>query len=268
MSITGCRNDALVKLLNADGYQPLIFPRTGLVAPWVYTYKPSKQPPKKRQLVPQGPLSDFLPPGTPEPQRRSGQLGDIEHHETDNKSASAAGSFLGDALKCIGITSAPKLDLSFVDGSDISFSFEQVTYDGLDASKVNLLMPLVDFSSYAKEEQAYLYIAYEYAFAGKLTMRAASSISASFTAKAFQIGAYLDLGAQGQAKVESETTISFSGTNGVTAAFACKIGRLEKRGKRWFFFATEDPGEGFLADEGELKPFLLERGVVLRVEEQ
>jgi hypothetical protein len=260
MSITGCRNDALVKLLNEDGYQPLIFPRTGLVAPWVYTYK-------DRKLVPEGPLSDFLPPGTPEPPRNRGQLGDIEHHETDNKSTSAAGSFLGDALKCIGITSAPKLDLSFVDGHDITFSFEEVTYDGLDVAKVRHLMPLVDFSSYAKEEQAYLYIAYEFAFAGKLAMRAASSISSSFTAKAFQIGAYLDLGSQGQAKVESETKISFAGNNGVTAAFACKIGRLEKRGKRWYFFATEDGGEGFLADEGKLKPFLLERGVVLRVED-
>lgn len=260
MAITGCRNDALVKLLNEDGYQPLIFPRTGLVAPWVYTYK-------DRKLVPQGPLSDFLPAGTPEPPRNRGQLGDIEHHETDNKNVSAASSFLGDALKCIGITSAPKLDLSFVDGSDIAFSFEEVAYDGLDVSKVQRLMPQIDFSSYAKEEQAYLYIAYEFAFAGKLTMRAASSVSTSFTAKAFQIGTYFDLGSQGQVKVENETKISFAGNNGIVAAFACKIGRLEKRGKRWFFFATEDGGEGFLADEGKPRPFLLERGVVLRVEE-
>jgi hypothetical protein len=261
MSITGCRNDALVTLLNAEGYQPLILPRSGLVAPWVYTYK-------QRKLAPQGPLSDFLPAGTPAPPRNSGQLGDIEHRETDNKSTSAAGSFLGDALKCIGITSAPKLDLSFAEGHDIAFSFEEVTFDGLDVSKVKQLMALVDFSTYAKEEQAYLYIAYEFAFAGKLMMRSSSSFVSSADGKAFQIGTYFDLGAQGQAKMESETTISFSAKNGVTAAFACKIGRLEKRVKGWFFFATEDGGEGFLADEGKPKPFLLERGVVLRVEEE
>ena len=261
MSITGCRNDALVTLLNAEGYQPLILPRSGLVAPWVYTYK-------QRKLVPQGPLSDFLPAGTPGPPRNSGKLDDIEHHETDNKNTSAAGSFLGDTLKCIGITSAPKLDLSFAEGHDIAFSFEEVTYDGLDVSKVKQLMALVDFSTYAKEEQAYLYIAYEFAFAGKLMMRSSSSFISSVTGKAIQIGTYFDLGAQGQAKMESETKISFAGTNGVTAAFACKIGRLEKRGKRWFFFATEDGGEAFLADEGKPKPFLLERGVVLRVEDE
>lgn len=261
MSITGCRNDALVKLLNANGYQPLVFPRTGLVAPWVYTYK-------DRQLKPRGPLADYLPDGTPAPARNQGQLGDIEHHETDNKSGSAAGSFLGDALKCIGITSAPKIDLSFTDGHDIAFSFEDVTYDGLDVSKVERLMPKINMSAVAKEERDYLFIAYEFAFAGKLAMRASSSLFSSFTAKAFQIGAYLDLGTQGQAKVESETKISFAGNNGVVAAFACKIGRLEKRGRKWSFYSTEDGGEAFLADEGKPKPFLLERGVVLRVEQE
>ena len=259
MSITGCRNDALVKLLNEDGYLPLLSPRTGLVAPWVYTYK-------DRKLKPQGPLSDYLPDGTPEPARSRGQRGDIEHHESDNKSTSAAGSFLGDALKCIGITSAPKIDLSFADGHDITFSFDEVTYDGLDVSKVQRLMPLVDLSAFAKEEQAYLYLVYEFAFAGKLTMRTASNVSSSFTAKAFQVGTYFDLGTQGQAKVESETKISFASTNGEVAAFACKIGRLEKQGRKWRFFSTEDGGDAFLADEGKPKPFLLERGVVLRVE--
>jgi len=260
MAITGCKNDALVKLLNADGYQPLLYPRTGLVAPWVYTYK-------DRQLKPRGPISDYLPDGTVIPPRDTGQLADIEHHETDTKGASAAGSFLGDALKCIGITSAPKLDLSFTDGHDVSFSFEQVTYEGLDVSKVEKLTPKLDMSTIPKLEQDYLYIAYEYAFSGKLAMQSSSSIFASFKANAVSIGTYLDLGAQGQVKVESETKVSFAGVNGVTAAFACKIGRLEKQGRKWFFYSTEDGGQGFLAP-GKPKPFLLERGVVLRVEEE
>jgi hypothetical protein len=259
MAITGCRNDALVKLLNANGYQPLVFPRTNLVAPWVYTYK-------DQQLKPQGPLADYLPDNTPAPPRNQGQLGDIEHHETDNKTASIAGSFLGDALKCIGITSAPKLDLSFAAGHDLMFSFEEVTYDGLDVAKVQRLVPKLDLSIVPPEEQAYLYIAYEFAFAGKLVMRSSTSFTSSYDGKAIQIGAYIDLGSQGTAKVETETKISFTGVNGITAAFACKIGRLEKRGRKWFFFSTEDGGDSFLADEGKPRPFLLERGVVLRVE--
>ena len=99
-------------------------------------------------------------------------------------------------------------------------------------------------------------------------MRSSTSFQTSFAGKAIQIGAYIDLGAQGQAKFESETCISFTGVNGIVAAFACKIGRLEKRGSKWYFFSTEDAGDGFLADEDKPKPFLLERGVVLRVEQE
>jgi len=68
--------------------------------------------------------------------------------------------------------------------------------------------------------------------------------------------------------VQSETTISFTGKDGATSAFACKVGRLERRGNKWFFFPEEDAGDRFLADENKPEPYLLERGVVLRVDEE
>ena len=263
MSITGCRNDALVKLLNGVGYQPVLLPRTGLTPPELYVYKNEK-------LIRRGPLLDYLPPGAAIPDLQRGRLDSIQHHQTDKKSLGVAASFLGDALKCIGITSAPKLDLSFTKGRDITFSFDDVTYEALDPAKIDHMLGDLRTGAIPPEDikGGYLHIAYDYAFAGSLSMRAAGDSSASFDAKAIQIGTYIDLGSQGKVTATDETTISFASKDGTQAAFAYKIGRLEHRGKKWFFFPEEESGDSFLADENEKEPYLLERGVVLRVEDE
>ncbi len=92
MSITGCRNDAFVKMLNGIGYQPVLMPRTGVVPPELYVYNNEK-------LVRRGPLADYLPAGVVIPTPQQGHLSSIEHHETSKKSLSMAANFLGDALK-------------------------------------------------------------------------------------------------------------------------------------------------------------------------
>ena len=262
MSITGCRNDGLVKLLNGMGLQPLVLPRTGLTPPEVYMYSDTT-------LTRRGPLSDYVVDGTVIPKPEQAKLPSIERHETDKKSGSAIGSFLGDALKCIGITSAPKLDLSFTNGYDITFSFDDVTSESVDSSKIDKLRSSLDMSAIPKEQiqAGYLHIAYEYVYAGQLSMRAVSGGSSSFNAKAIQIGAYVDLGVKGTAEWQNETTLAFKSTDGVSGAFACRIGQLEKRGKTWYFHPNEDQGQSFLADEAPAKPYLLERGVVLRAED-
>ena len=262
MSITGCRNDALVKLLNSVGYQPILLPRTGLTPPELYIYKNDK-------LIRRGPLLDYLPEGSTIPELNRGQLDNIEHHQTDKKSFGVAASFLGDALKCIGITSAPKLDLSFARDRDITFSFDDVTYISIDSSKIDHMLDKLNTGAIPKEDIAagYLHIAYDYAYAGSLSMRAATAFDSKTEAKALQIQTYMDLGTQGQVSVKDDSTISFSSKNGASAAFACKIGRLEKRGKKWSFFPEEDSGDSFLSDENQKEPYLLERGVVMLVEE-
>ncbi len=264
MAITGCRNDALTVLLNSLGYQPLVLPKTGLKAPYVYSYKDTK-------LEPVGPLSDFLASGTAQPELEEGEVPEIARKETDKKSGSAVASFLGDALQVIGITSAPKFTGSLSHGTDFVFSFDDITSEGLSYSKASRLLRSVDQDSLSDLppgdlQAGYIHIAYEFLYAGSLGMRAASGTSAAFDAKALQVQALLDVGASGQIEATSGTSLSFKPKTPQRAAFACKIGWLEKHGKELKLHIHEDEGEGFLADEGGPKPYLLERGVVIRAE--
>jgi hypothetical protein len=264
MAITGCRNDALTILLNGLGYQPLVLAKTGLKAPFVYSYKDTK-------LEPIGPLSDYLVAGTVQPENGIGSVPEIARKETDNKSGSAIASFLGDALKVVGITSAPKLDTSLSHGTDFVFSFDDVTSEGLTYSKTAKLLRSIDKDALSDLppgalENGYIQIAYEFLYAGALSMRAASGTSASFDAKAIQVNGLIDVGASGILEATSGTSLSFKAASAQRAAFACKIGWLEKVDDSLHLHIHEDAGEGFLADEGGPQPYLLERGVVIRAE--
>lgn len=124
--------DALVKLLNSLGYMPVFLPRTGLVPPELYNLVDGR-------LVRRGPLVKYLGsmhlrPNTP------GKMTDIEHKETSGKNIKAAVSFLEGALRCIGITSAPKLDLSFAGGTAFIFSFSGVTYEATNPSDLDFVL--------------------------------------------------------------------------------------------------------------------------------
>ena len=99
-------------------------------------------------------------------------------------------------------------------------------------------------------------------------MKVARNADVSWKATAVQVATYIDVGTQGKVTVTSEDTIAFSSASGELAAFAFKVGRLERRGSKWFFFPEEEAGDSFLADESAPQPYLLERGVVMRVEEQ
>ena len=97
-------------------------------------------------------------------------------------------------------------------------------------------------------------------------MRAASGTSASFDAKAIQVQGVIDIGASGDIQATSGTSLAFKSKSGQRAAFACKIGWVEKKGKDLKLHIHEDAGEGFLEDEGGPQPYLLERGVVIRAD--
>lgn len=264
MAITGCRNDALTVLMNSLGYQPLVLAKTGLKAPFLYNYKDTK-------LEPIGPLSDFLVPGTVQPENDLGSVPEIARKETDKKSGSAIASFLGDALKVVGITSAPKLESSLSHGTDFVFSFDDVTSEGLTYSKTAKLLHSIDRDALSDLppgalEGGYIQIAYEFLYAGSLGMRATSGTSASFDAKAIQVNGLLDIGANGKIEATSGTSLSFKAASAQRAAFACKIGWLERVGESLKLHIHEDAGESFLADEAGPQPYLLERGVVIRAE--
>jgi hypothetical protein len=265
MSNTGCRNDALVNLLNQLGYQPVLMPSSNRLPPEVYSYLE-----RDGRLIRRGALSEYLATDYKMPELVTGTLFDkLTHKETSSKSWKAAASFLGDALACIGITSAPKLDLSFAQGREITFSFDDATYKSLDPAKIDHMLD--NFRTGAIPEQdidnGYLHIAYEYAYAGAITMHMSSNTNVSGTLKALDIGQYINIGLDGKMLVTDETTISFTSKDQKPAVFAYKVGRLERQGEKWEFHPEDIVGENFLADETDTTPYVLERGVVLCVEE-
>jgi hypothetical protein len=257
--------DSLVKLLNKLGYQPVFLPRAGISPPEIYNFA-------NGHLVRRGPLAGYLPAGVQVPPTKKDRLADIEYKETSTKKLSAAISFLGNALRCIGITSPPKIDLSFTGTTDFAFSFTDVTYEAVDPAAIDQLIKTLSLGAIPNEyvEAGKLHIAYDYAYAQSLSMRRADGEAFSHDVTGASIGAYLDLGTSGEAKAQSETTITFKNSAGVGAAFAYKAGQLTRTDDRWEFYPEEVMRHGFLPDESGVanaQPFLPTRGVVLSVTE-
>lgn len=258
MAILDCQNDSLTRILNARRFEPLLMPRTNLLAPDVWVYD-------NDSLVWWGPLEDFVPAGSLPTEMDSGELPDLNHVETSHKGASAAGSFLRQALACIGVSSAPKLDLSFGRGRDIAFSFTEITTRGIAPGRLGRALTQFAPGIIPREQVAagMVHVAYEYAYARTLNMRFADSASASLDLKALQIDGFIDLGGKADIKVSSETTMSFKG-KGAPAAFAFKVGQLVRERGKWAFHATEILGQGATADESATaEPYLLRPGAVL-----
>ncbi|MBR0645337.1 hypothetical protein [Plastoroseomonas hellenica] len=263
MATLPCADDALVRLLNQQGYQPLLSPRTGTEPPEIYLYD-------NDALRRWGRLSSAVPAGSLPAELNGGELQSIRHQETSRKGASAAGSFLKDALKCIGVDSAPKLDLSFTEGHALSFSFSGVTWRGLDPAEIGAALQKGFDPGAMPPEQVRLgmvHIAYEYAYAEKLMMTVEDRTGGKFQLQALKLDGFIDLGGKAQFEAVSRTTLSFSGKRKAAAAFACKIGQVKRQQGAWRFFAKEVLGQGATGHEAEAEPYLLRKGAVLIVED-
>jgi hypothetical protein len=256
-----CRDDALMRLLNAQGYQPVRSPRTNLVPPELYVFTNDK-------LVRCGPLADYMQ-GAKLPSLRTGALLDIQQTLTSSKSWKAAASFLTDALRCIGVDGAPKVDLSFVQNRALSFSFTGVTYAALDPSQIGQLLTSLHTGAIPQEniDDGDLHIVYEYAYADTLLMQDTTSGAAAAGFQALKIDNFIDVGGKAKIAATSNTTLSFKPNSGKPAAFACKIGRLEQRGSQWAFFPEEVMGAGLAPNEGAPRPYLIQRGAILDVQD-
>ncbi len=250
--------DALVRLLNQRGYLPIFLPRTGLEPPELYSF--ARQ---KNELVRWGALRQFLPQGTAF-RPKSSQVSDIEHLQTSGKKQSLALDFLSRALKCVGIEGAPKLDLSFSGAEEYRFSFSGLTAKSVDPAALRTVIQGLELTGIPQRylEMGGLHIAYEYLYAQKLLM--SRSDQRGFRQDiSGAVGQYLDLGAKGSVRVESETTISFSGQGGVSAAFAYKAARILQGNNGWELYPEEQMADVRL----ETRPFLPARGVALGVME-
>jgi len=260
-----CVNDALVNLLNSKGYHPVFLPLSGLEPPEIYTYVPDTE------LVRRGPLADYLPRNTKLPSLTSGALSSIVHKQTSHKNVSAAVSFLKDALACIGITSAPRLDLSFASGKELTFSFVDATYRAVDPTKLDHLLDGLNTGAvpahYVAEGR--LHIIYDYAYATTIKMQSSDEQAFKYDVSGANIESFIDLGTKGQVKSQSTSAITFKGATNRPAAFAFKAGQLKlnREGKKWEFYPGEVMREGhaFIGDEGEGIPYLMEQGVVMRL---
>jgi len=263
MGVLDCRNDALVKVLNGYGYNPIHLPRSGFEPPEIYTYDTEK-------LRRWGRLATAVPAGALPDTLHENEAADIAHKQTNRMGAKAAVSFLEEALKLLGVGGAPKLDLSFTRGSDVTFSFTGVSYKGLDPADIGAALrkgfdPAGLNPKYIDNEL--VYIAYEYLYADSVDMTMVDGINAGVDLKAIKLDGFVDLGGNADIDVKSSTSLTFKG-RGAKAVFASKVGKVQREGKRFSFDAVEVLGAGFAPKEDEkATPVLLCRGEILAVED-
>jgi hypothetical protein len=227
-------SDQLVRKLNELGYQPVFLPKTGVVPPDLYNYVTTQ-----KRLVRLGSLSQYLP-AVAQLTAAEGELADISYQYTSTKKQEAAVSFLENALRCIGIDAAPRLNLRFTGSKDFSFAFGNVTYQSTDPSALSQVISGMTTRGIPESyvQGGNLHVAYEYAYARELTMSRGDqrSFAQDITGK---VGDYIDLGTKGSVSVASESKISFKASGSVTAAFAYKAARLALESKGWVLYAEE-----------------------------
>jgi hypothetical protein len=247
--------DALVSFLNRRGYQPVLLPQTGLAPPDMYNVSGDA-------LVRRGPLRDYLPElDGLAPIEAS--LPDFEQKFTTRKTIKLAVGFLEEALACIGISSIPRLDLSFAGSQDVRFAFSDIVKREVAPSALDQLIANIRLGAiperYAREGD--LHVAYEYVYAGKLLMTRHDQRHFDFGAKG-DVAEFIKLGANAKVHVESETRIAFSRSGRDRVAFAYKSGRLLLNEGRWELLLRRD----MLGGETEAQhPYIPHPGRLARV---
>jgi hypothetical protein len=237
--------DVLVKALNALGYQPVFLPRTGIAPPELYTFV-------KPRLVRHGDLRLYLNNAeVPKPTR--GKLADIQTTQTSGKNFGAATDFLKSALTALGITSIPKVDLSFAGTGAFVFSFSNLTYASVDPAEIELLLPNLSIPPA---------ISYEYAYSDTLLMSRADGTTFANDISG-KVADFINVSTNTKVEVQGNRVVSFVSTIGEKAAFAYKAGRVRKEEDRWIF----EPETVQRDESGESIAFVPAKGVVLRAED-
>jgi hypothetical protein len=252
--------DKLVRKLNELGYQPVFLPRSGVMPAELWYYKRGGDGAESK-LVRLGALSRMCPAAAAL-EVKEGQLGDIEAQYTSEKKLGAAVGFLKDALKCIGIPDAPKIDLGFTGATDFSFSFTGVRYRAVDPIDLFPIVHDIRTDGFPREyvDEGLLHIVYEYAYASELVLSRGDrrAFDADISAK---VGSYFDLGGKGSVATSGEAAILFRGEAGSQAAFAYKAGRLVREKGRWTFQPEVVLQHGLTE---ERRPFLPQPAIPLR----
>jgi len=247
-------SDSLVKLLNKSGYQPVFLPQSGILPPDLYNFA-------NHRLIRRGALVNYIPEIASLPlSKRS--MADIEGKQTSAKNFNAAVDFLSSALSVLGISSIPKIDLSFTGARQLSFAFTDIRVQAFDPAAIDPLLQKLKTPPAIPEAyvtEGALHIAYEYLYSSKLLMSRSDGGSFAVDVKG-DIGSYINLGGKGKVEWKSENTISFSGAASQPAAFAYKAGRLQRVGSVWTF-EPEVIAKGVAPEN-----YVPARGVVLKAE--
>jgi len=249
--------DALVATLNRAGFQPVFLPQTGLVPPELYNFTSKNHKPL---LVRRGPFSRYLPQAAELTVHRS-SLADISHQRSSSKGLSASADFLSQCLACLGISGAPKLDLSFTGTSKLVFAFHDVFSLRVDPADIDHVLTDLDLGAIPDDyvDRGFLHIAYEYAFAGSVLMQREDGHDFTLQGDA-HLASLVNVGAGVKARLADSNTISFdTAEKAELPAFAYRAGRLT-RDSRWRFYPEETYRSG--ADTVQ-QPYVLRRGIVL-----
>ena len=249
--------DVLVKALNALGYQPVFLPRTGIAPPELYTFV-------KPRLVRHGDLRLYLN-NAPVPKPTCGKLADIQTTQTSGKNFGAAADFLKSALTALGITSIPKVDLSFAGTGAFVFSFSNLTYASVDPAVIEILLPNLKIPPAISDDvvtSGQLHIAYEYAYSDTLLMSRADGTTFANDISG-KVGDFINVSTNTKVEVQGNRVVSFVSTTGEKAGFAYKAGRVRKEEDRWIF----EPETVQRDESGESIAFVPAKGVVLRAED-
>lgn len=230
-NLEGIMFDRLIELLNRLGYQPIFLAETNVDPVEVYNFT------NDRRLIRRGPFSDYYNNWNHTP--TSGKKPDIKHTETSSKKMSGATEFLKSALQAIGVQGNLELDLSFAKGSDLRFSFEDVSYKRIDPSIIDQVIESIDFNGVPDSylQAGRLHLVYEYLYASKLLMRKSDHSKFDSSAEA-ALESLVDANVNASIDSAKMTEIRFEGNQ--PAAFAYKAGSLEKTSSgRWYFYPEE-----------------------------
>ncbi|MFE6937554.1 hypothetical protein [Streptomyces chartreusis] len=245
-------------MLNESGFQPIFMPRTGLTPPELYNLVRRNRRP---HLVRRGPLAHYVPAAADLPLLRS-EMPDISRTRTRGKSLSAATEFLTQALTCLGISVTPNIDLSFVGTSSITFAFRSVHSLRVDPSTLDQVITDLRPGAIPPDyiDSGFLHIAYEYAFAGSLTLQREDRRDFNVTAEA-DLGGFITVGPGIGLRMTDGHTLHFTRSPSADPpAFAYRAGRLVASGGRWYFH----PEEVYRSKETpSQRPYVPRRGLVI-----
>jgi hypothetical protein len=190
------------------------------------------------------------------------ELPNITHVATTRKDLRASVEFLRQCLLCLGITAAPRMDLTFAGTESLVFRLQDVHSMRVDPADIDQAITGLDTEAIPQRyvDEGFLHVAYEYAYARSITIHRADGREFASDAGA-NVAAIIDADAGVSVARSGDETIKISAAeHQPVPAFAYRAGRLQ-RDRRWHFYPDEVRRDG-----SESRPYLTRRGSVLVVE--